>query len=277
MRFLGNSDECLFLISDDEESSGLLNENREDCLSILWFTGSENSELIIDGREYNFKGGKIIFLTEFHRVTVNKLKSARLLQFNRSFYCILGCDLEVCCKGALFFGASQLPSIEIPEEEREQFENLWNTFTLEIRSNDPLQIEMLRMILKRHLIFCTKIYRSKENYPQEEGDSETLREFNFLVQKHYKTKSMIGEYANLMNKSPKTISNIFLKSGSRSPLQLIHDRKMLEARRLLYYTNLPIKEVAYEIGFDDIQAFSRFFRKHEGVPPRRFRELNRQG
>jgi AraC-like DNA-binding protein len=52
---------------------------------------------------------------------------------------------------------------------------------------------------------------------------------------------------------------------------------MLEARRLLYYTKLPIKEVAYEIGFDDIQAFSRFFRKHEGMPPSRFRELNRQG
>ena len=47
---------------------------------------------------------------------------------------------------------------------------------------------------------------------------------------------------------------------------------MLEARRLLRYTDMQIKVIAYEIGYDDIQAFSRFFKKQEGISPSEFRK-----
>lgn len=81
----------------------------------------------------------------------------------------------------------------------------------------------------------------------------------------------MAEYADLLNKSPKTISNVFSKLGTKSPLQFIQDRKMLEARRLLHYSELPVGEVAYEIGFDNVQTFSRFFKKNEGVSPSEFK------
>ena len=47
---------------------------------------------------------------------------------------------------------------------------------------------------------------------------------------------------------------------------------MLEARRLLHHTELQIQEVAAKIGYDDIQSFSRFFKKQEGVSPTKYRE-----
>jgi AraC-like DNA-binding protein len=87
----------------------------------------------------------------------------------------------------------------------------------------------------------------------------------------------VAEYANLLNKSPKTISNVFAILGTKSPLQYIQDRKMLEARRLLNYSSRQIKEIAYEIGFEDIQAFSRFFKKQEGISPSKFKEKNQSG
>lgn len=80
------------------------------------------------------------------------------------------------------------------------------------------------------------------------------------------------DYANLLNKSPKTLSNLFKKYGNKSPLQIIQDKKVLEARRLLYYTDKSVKEIAYEIGFEDIQTFSRFFKKIEGVSPSNFKK-----
>jgi AraC-like DNA-binding protein len=46
---------------------------------------------------------------------------------------------------------------------------------------------------------------------------------------------------------------------------------MLEARRLLQYSELSIKSISYEIGFEDIQTFSRFFKKNEGVSPSEYR------
>lgn len=62
--------------------------------------------------------------------------------------------------------------------------------------------------------------------------------------------------------------------GTKTPLQLIQERKMLEARRMLRYTDLPVKEIAYELGYEDLQTFSRFFKAQEGVSPSEFREEN---
>ena len=241
-------------------------------LTALWFVDGPSNNLNIDSIDYTFQKNEIVFLTEFHKVTVNSIKKANFIRFNRPFYCILDHDNEVGCKGILFFGASQLPIIQIPDNELNKFETLWEMFSIEMDSNDHLQIDMLQMMLKRFLILCTRVYKSAQNYPKENTTSDLIREFNFLVEKHFKTKHTVAAYAELLFKSPKTISNTFLKLGSKSPLHFIQDRRMLEARRLLRYSNMQIKEIAYEIGFEDIQTFSRFFKKYESISPSEFKK-----
>ena len=140
-------------------------------------------------------------------------------------------------------------------------------------SEDNLQIEMLQMMLKRYLILRTRLFKSQESYPNEKVELDLVREFNFLVEQHFKSKHTVSEYAELLNKSPKTLSNLFSKISSKTPLQYIQERKMLEAKRLLQHSNLQIQEIAYKIGYDDIQTFSRFFKKKAGVSPSEFKEL----
>jgi AraC-like DNA-binding protein len=272
MIFIGTTKEYLCLTTNDSESCNSLNESVEDCLTVLWFTQSNQNKLIIDGDEYVFSKNEIVFLTEFHKTSLDKLENVKLLRFNRPFYCIIDNDKEVGCKGVLFFGASQVPIITIPEEDLDKFEMLWKMFTLEMQSQDNMQKDMLQMMLKRYLILCTRIYKSKMLYLAEDGDSDIVREFNFLVETHFKSIHSVTEYAKLLHKSPKTISNIFRKLNSKSPLQFIHERKMLEAKRLLIYTTKRIKEIAYEVGFEDIQTFSRFFKRNEGISPSEYKE-----
>jgi AraC family transcriptional activator of pobA len=272
MKYIGTTREYLCLTTNDIESCNILNDSVENCLTVLWFTQSNQNKLIIDGDEFVFSKNEIVFLTEFHKLSIEKLENVKLLRFNRSFYCILDNDIEVGCKGVLFFGASQLPIITIPKEDIEKFETLWKMFTLEMHSPDNLQRDMLQMMLKRYLILCTRIYKLKMQYPIENRDSDVVREFNFLVETHFKSIHSVTEYAELLHKSPKTISNIFRKHNSKSPLQFIHDRKMLEAKRLLIYTTKRIKEIAFEVGFEDIQTFSRFFKRNEGISPSKYKE-----
>lgn len=271
MRFIGNTQEYLHLDTIDDSQCHILKEVIESSLSILWFE-SNNNELIIDGVRHTFKAGQIIFLTEFHKVEVIKVGRIRFLRFNRPFYCILDHDAEVGCKGVLFFGASKLPIIAIPEAEFEKFDTLWKMFVLEMESNDNLQIDMLQMMLKRYLILCTRLYKQQADFPEQVQDADLVREFNFLVEQHFKTKHTVAEYADLLNKSPKTLSNLFAKEGGKTPLQYIQSRRLLEARRLLHYSDLQIQEVAYEIGFDDLQTFSRFFKKQQGASPSTYRK-----
>jgi AraC-like DNA-binding protein len=272
MKFIGNTKEYLCLTTNDIESCNALSEFIENSLTVLWFTQSNQNKLIIDGEEIVFSKNEIVFLTEFHKVSIEKLENVKFLRFNRPFYCILDNNVEVGCKGLLFFGASQLPIIQIPDEDLEKFETLWKMFTLEMQSSDSLQMDMLQMMLKRYLILCARVYKSKMHYPIEKRDSDIVREFNFLVEQHFKTMHSVTEYAELLNKSPKTISNIFLKLNSKPPLQFIQDRILLEARRLLIYSPQQIKEIAYEVGFDDIQTFSRFFKRKEGISPSKYKE-----
>lgn len=275
MEFRGNTYEYLRLEEIGPDNCAILKEKIPSGLTLLWMQ-DDQTILNIDGRTQRFGANQVVCLTEFHRLSVEKVTALRMVRFNRPFFCIIDHDSEVGCKGILFFGASQLPVFHIPEAELEKFEVLWKMFSIEMQSKDELQIEMLQMMLKRLLILSTRLYKDQQPLGAlAKVQSDIVREFNFLVENHFKTKHSVAEYAGMLHKSPKTISNLFSRIGAKTPLQLIQERKMLEARRLLQYTDRAVKEIAYEIGYEDVQAFSRFFKAQEGISPSEFRESGR--
>jgi len=276
MRVKGDIDEFIELIELEPGSCSIVNQSESSSLTIFWFQ-EDNNTFIIDGKNYCFNKHQIIFFTEFHQVKILKKGPSKFLRFNRPFFCIIDHDVEVSCKGILFFGASQLPVVTIHPQEIERFEILWKMFLIEMKSKDNLQISMLQMMLKRYLILSTRLYKEQYKLSKIKKENDLIREFNFLVEQHYATKHTVAEYSELLNKSSKTISNIFSKTGSKTPLSYIQDRKILEAKRLLHYTNTQIQEIAYKIGYDDVQTFSRFFKKKEGVSPTTYREKSRLG
>ncbi|MFK7000164.1 helix-turn-helix domain-containing protein [Flavobacterium oreochromis] len=75
----------------------------------------------------------------------------------------------------------------------------------------------------------------------------------------------------MLFKTPKTLSNLFKKHIDKTPLEIINNRRLLEAKRLLNYTHLPIQEIADELSFNDIQSFSNFFKKQTNLSPTEFR------
>ncbi len=273
MKFIGNTKEYLQLQTLEKGNCSVFDDVIEGSLTILWFE-SDNNILNVDSKQYTFSKNQVVFLTEFHKVKVKSIGGIRFLRFNRPFYCVLDHDIEVGCKGILFFGASQLPIIDIPLDELDRFETLWKVFQMEMQSKDSLQIDMLQMMLKRYLILCTRLFKSQASYPVKKIDSDIIRDFNFLVEKHFKEKHTVAQYAEFLNKSPKTIANIFSKIGEKTPLTYIQERRMLEARRLLRYSDLQVKEIAFELGFNDLQTFSRFFKKQEGIYPSVFKEMS---
>ena len=105
----------------------------------------------------------------------------------------------------------------------------------------------------------------------EEDKFNLIRKYHLLVEQHYKKERQVGFYANLLHKSPKTISNYFALYSKKSPLQVIHDRVIAEAKRLVYYTDKSIKEVADDLGFEDVAYFSKFFKNATTKSPSELR------
>jgi len=269
MYLKGPTDDYFELRVLDNDDCEVIKESIESSLSILWFQ-DDQSELKIDGKSKRFYKNEILFLTEFHKIEIDRIGVIQFIRFNRSFFCIIDHDSEIGCKGVLFFGSSNIPVIKIPKSDLRKFESFWKMFLLESEEQDSFQIEMIRTMLKRYVILCTRIYKDQNNLIHEE-ETSLIREFNFLVEQHFRDKHKVSDYASLLNRSPKTLSNIFQKHSSKSPLQFIQNRKILESKRLLGYSDLQVQEIGHQIGYDEIQSFSRFFKRQTGHSPVSYR------
>ncbi len=271
MHYQGRNQELLILESVEDKPVDSLTVAISGELSFLWF--KTNQSVKVDGATRYLKANQVLCLTEFHRLEADRFTRLRIIRFNRAFYCIKDHDNEVSCRGLLFYTSTQPPVITIPKLETEKFEILWKMFSIEMATADNLQFEMLQMMLKRFIILCTRIYKLEHPLLNVKTNGwDIIREFNFLVEVHFRKEHTVAAYAAMLNKSPKTLSNYFLREGKESPLRIIQERIMLEARRLLRYSDKSIKEIAYEIGYEDVQSFSRAFRQREGISPSEFRE-----
>ncbi len=272
MKYYGKTNEYFEIVEITDKNQEILQQSKKDELSLLWF-GEGEHQLTVDAVRHTFHKNQIVCLNEFHNLEINRIGTLQLLRFNKPFYCILDHDQEIGCKGVLYFGSSNLPILNLSDKDIEILGAVWKMIYLEMEAKDGLQLEMLQTMLKRVLILCTRIYKSQESYQELDSQQVNIfREFNFLVDVHFREKHTVAEYAEVLNKSPKTVSNLFKKLDKKSPLQYIQERRMLEARRLLRYTEKSISEIGYEIGFNDIQSFSRFFKKHEATSPSDFRD-----
>lgn len=196
-----------------------------------------------------------------------------VLQFNREFYCIRDHDHEVSCNGILFNGALMAPVLVLNDVEQRSFGILLEVMTEEFAQQDDVQLEMLRTMLKRFIIKCTRLAR--QQFAEQAGqvpEFDLVRNFSLLVEKNFKQMHKVNEYAELLHKSAKTLANAFNMMGEKTPLQIIHERIVLEAKKLLIYTDKTAKEIAFELGFNDPVQFARLFKNETGCAPVEFKK-----
>lgn len=264
----------IFGLSDDIKNDEKAFRLNSSTISFLWNRSKKPLIITIDNADVTLLPNQIVTTTYLHHVSFIKTQlPLTSFLFNREFYCIADHDTEVSCNGILFFGTQALPIITIPEIQEKKFETLYEIFQDEFTTSDKIQGDMLQMLLKRLIIMCTRL--AKDQLILRDLDNEQIdiiRKFNVLVDTHYKTKRKVGEYADLLFKSPKTLSNLFLKYNQKSPQQIILERITLEAKRLMQFTDKQNQEIAFELGFNDSAHFSSFFKKMTSTSPTQYRE-----
>ena len=222
--------------------------------------------LEIDHIPMRLEKDEIVTLTPLHHLEVKEVDGEYLtFVFNSNFYCIYGHDNEVSCNGFLFYGSSQVMRLALSAGQSSNLHDIVRIFRQESVIHDNLQEEMLRIVLKRFIITCTRIARQRFGVGQEkEKTFDIIRQYYVLVDRHFKEKKQVQDYADILCRSPKTLSNLFSACGLPSPLRVIHERIEAEAMRLLLYTRKSAKEISSILGFEDLSAFSRFFKKMTG-------------
>lgn len=248
--------------------------NTSKSIKFLWNRNCEPVMVHVDGMPMELLPDQLVTVTYLQHVSLKETKLPIVaIFFNREFYCIFDHDSEVSCNGILFFGTQDLPIVTIPEEQLKKFNLLYDMFVEEFTTPDNIQGDMLQMLLKRMIILSTRLAKEQLIVKTLDNDQiDTIRRFNFLVDMHFRTKRKVSDYAEMLFKSPKTLSNLFAIYNQKSPQQIILDRIALEAKRLINYTDKQNQEIAYDLGFNDPAHFSRFFKKMTLMTPSEYRE-----
>lgn len=271
--YSGIRDEDNFVLTDFTCEPSLELLGRNDLYKILWCR-SERSSVILDGYQCELKRNQLIFCTPLNIIEMpSKEEGFISFVFNKEFFCIQTHDDQVSCNGFLFFGSSEPPIITLNGDQLRQYETMLEMFKSDLLIKDHLQGEMLRSSLKRLLIVSTRMIKNGLPEPTiSHTQMNIIRDYNILVEKHFREYHHVKDYANLLFKSPKTLSNLFPKYSDKSPLMVINDRILLEAKRLLLYSDQSAIEIAEELGYKDASHFSKFFKKHVGMSPTIFRK-----
>lgn len=169
----------------------------------------------IDHQEMTLTQDEVISLTHLQHLEFKSIDGEYLtLLFNSNFYCIYGNDHEVSCSGFLFNGSSHLIRFTLNEKERKELDTITEALENEFTVSDSLQEEMLRILLKRFIIQCTRIARHRMNITREkESGFEIVRQYYNLVDEHYRTKKQVQDYAICCINLPRHYRTSFLPAN----------------------------------------------------------------
>ena len=262
----------LLMTADEPDFARYFFRERNKLFNALVWNRGEAQSLTIDELRFEVPANAFFALNVSHSFRLERSEDAVIWQFNKEFYCIVTHDAEVSCSGLLFYGWREGEPIFLNEKDIRSFGLLVEVFKEEFQNQDNIQGEMLRVLLKRLIIKLTRLVKTQAHADVLSiNELDTVRQFSMLVENHYKRLHQVQEYANLMFKSPKTLSNLFAKYSEKTPLQVISDRIFLESKRLLLYTDKPAGEIGCELGFGEAAHFSRFFKKMAGESPSAFK------
>jgi len=264
----------IFAITDSLQDDQTTFSKFSGLINMLWNRNEMPVSIYIDDITVVLQPNQLVTTTYYQQVRYPQHEQPlTCLAFNREFYCIVDHDSEVSCNGILFFGTQELPIISIPSDQQRKFDLLWEVVQEEFKTTDTIQGDMLQMLLKRLIIICTRLARTQLIVQELTNNQiDIIRQFNVLVDVHFKTLRKVKDYAALLFKSPKTLSNLFATYNQKTPQQIIQERIVLEAKRLMLFTDKQTQEIAYELGFEDPAYFSRYFKKVAGFSPSDFKE-----
>lgn len=199
-----------------------------------------------------------------------------VLHFHSDFFCIHKHQEEVACNGVLFNNIYEPPFVEVTEAIATNFDLLILQMKTEMQQTDLAQNELLISYLK---IFLINASRLKVQQHVDSADTKQMPKEPFILQnlktyieQYFKSKHSASDYAALLHISTKALARITKTHFNKTLTDLIAERIVIEAKRELYLTNKPVKEIARDLGYDDEYYFSRFFKIQSDVSPQAYRE-----
>ena len=172
---------------------------------------------------------------------------------------------------SFFFLQHNYPVIYLTSKDREKIKALFKEIYDEFSSDLPYRLNKLGTLVDLTYIELARLYSPKEGFTSIiNANYLKVKKLQKFIDDNFKTKKFPKEYADLMNISPRHLSRLCQQALNKSTSDLISDRIIMEARRMLIHQDISVSEVADELGYEDYSYFTRLFKKKLGLSPKNF-------
>lgn len=258
-----------------DAAEGLVDKpHRHDYYTVL-FVKSATGRHIIDYNSYDLGTEQIFFVSpgQVHQVITIDRPKGWVITFSKDFLASNNISEEFISNINLFrqFGENPPLTIESTTSKRllRIIEDIKECIPLELTYRRTALGALLQLFLIHANNSCSI---DTSQLDEENSQICLLRDFKQLVEAHHHQWHKVSDYANEINITPKHLSQTVKSLVGKTAKAFIQDRLTLEAKRLLLHTDLSIKSIAYELGFEEPLHFSGFFKKQSGVSPSAFRQ-----
>ncbi len=250
---------------------------RNNFFTLIWVTegaGTVNADF--DG--YSFEANSLFTFAPYqpYLFTTTKPIKGIAIYFHFDFFCIHKHQKELELNGVLYNNVYQPPFVKVDQNAAATFKMLCEQIEAEMQNAALAQHELLVSYLKIFLITASRL--KIEQQPKvaamvkDSKEPFILQKLKDAIEENFKTKHTASEYAALLYISPKALAKITKTHFNKTLSSLINERIIIEAKRELYLTDKTVKQIAYELGYEDEFYFSRFFKVNAAVSPQLYRD-----
>jgi AraC family transcriptional activator of pobA len=166
--------------------------------------------------------------------------------------------------------ASVQPYLYLTDEEANKIEDIFKTIVAEKQGNRKHKNELIAIKLIELIILAERFYES-EQIQTDPAPREIVKQFSQLVEANFMTERNVSFYASKLFVHPNYLNALIKTATGFTSKESIQNRIILEAKFLLHSTDLSVKEISNELGFDDPNYFTVFFKRHVNVSPAAYR------
>lgn len=251
--------------------------HRHTYYEILVFVEGVGSQMI-DFETHTVQTASVYFISPGQVHALSRVKDAEgyVINFTKEFMLLNGGNLAVL-NSFPSFGQFNKPVPEIPAPDFQDILCIVKQMVSDRLGNSPVKESLLTAYINLLLIKCRSILTNLPGYARSDDPGQQMAQrFSSLLEESFITSHNLKFYADKLNLSPNYLSATLKKITGKTAGDLIQQRLLLEAKRMLLHSAITIKEIAYQLNFNDPPYFTRFFKNNTGYSPEMFRQETRK-